>query len=661
MTRIIKDEESFYDEDNYLKASAINNNKYSSGSQVKLPRKLPQVPKETRTTRKPLTLPRDTEENEYEPAPNNSRSKGRNAISHSIPPPPAEENDDYELPPNFTPTSSREPFVKKTFPTVSDEEVYEDPDSKYQNSRRKTIGSSTTNVGTPPLYPKRMPPSKKTEEPKVGFFKMNLKQYVNVKRIFSPETAENTSSLDIPEKIFRTVKNIANDKKPRGTLGRPLPALPPSSEEKSSRKARIQIEVEQKNQDLSHPEVEYQNQTDTESKQEENLPEYLNTTEKRELSNVHSSRKSTQIAQVIPHPPASELLSEITQVKNKLANKTNPTKGIRLDESAALDLKRQLLERFRKKENGEKRGEISTLKPLPQPPVDIPPNLPSYFEQIEDEQDKGAEDFEDDEVEYQNQSATESNDEENLPEYLNTTEKKEPPKVLLRPKSSSTQMIAQVIPHQPPASQLLSEITEAKNKLANKTTPIKGIRLDDNDALDLKKQLLARFEKKKEKANDEKIGEIFTGKLLPQPPQNFPDSYPKQVKAKHNTGAEGFEEDEEVYDDIFNLNNEKFYRNTDRKGALLLLRDLGDGAFVLRPSKKFFLSITVKKNGKYFNLGIMKTMQQKIYCGEGIMRTPEFTSIKTFLDHFEHTPLDLQGTDGVEQVYLKKVLPGDRF
>lgn len=110
-----------------------------------------------------------------------------------------------------------------------------------------------------------------------------------------------------------------------------------------------------------------------------------------------------------------------------------------------------------------------------------------------------------------------------------------------------------------------------------------------------------------------------------------------------------------------NFNNEQFFRNTDRKGALALLGDLENGAFLLRPSSKYFLSITIKNNGKYFNLGIEKTPNNKIFCGEGMMRTQEFSSLKTFLEYFEFHPLILQADRGLEEVYLKKVLPSDRF
>ncbi|CAG9822476.1 unnamed protein product [Phaedon cochleariae] len=146
---------------------------------------------------------------------------------------------------------------------------------------------------------------------------------------------------------------------------------------------------------------------------------------------------------------------------------------------------------------------------------------------------------------------------------------------------------------------------------------------------------------------------------LPKPPVHFnPASYITEP-----TDDEDFEEsDDEGAGNIFNINNEPYFRNTDRKGAKSLLRTLEDGAFLFRPSRHYFLVLTIKTNNKFYNLGIERTKNDKIKLNSDTGSVPpEFSNLRDFVDHFTNEAVTFQVGNELLETYLKPVLPPDLF
>jgi hypothetical protein len=140
---------------------------------------------------------------------------------------------------------------------------------------------------------------------------------------------------------------------------------------------------------------------------------------------------------------------------------------------------------------------------------------------------------------------------------------------------------------------------------------------------------------------------------LPLPPHTLPQ-IPLDLNADWKTRSDD--------NDFINLNNNYFFRSTDRKGARLLLFDLEDGAFLFRKSNRFFLTLSLKHNNMFFNLGIEKTDNQTIRLyTEGENTSPEFSSLTDFVSHFTTELLSFQHRDRVIEVYLKPILPPNRF
>ncbi|XP_056633036.1 uncharacterized protein LOC130442719 [Diorhabda sublineata] len=123
------------------------------------------------------------------------------------------------------------------------------------------------------------------------------------------------------------------------------------------------------------------------------------------------------------------------------------------------------------------------------------------------------------------------------------------------------------------------------------------------------------------------------------------------------------EEQEEYIDSIFDINNEPFFRNIDRKGAKRLLANLTDGAFLFRPSEKYFLVLTIKFNGKFHNLGIERTVDNKIRLNADMKSiSPEFGTMRAFVDYFTKEPVTFKENNGnLVEIFLNPVLPVDIF
>ncbi|EEZ98032.2 titin [Tribolium castaneum] len=149
-------------------------------------------------------------------------------------------------------------------------------------------------------------------------------------------------------------------------------------------------------------------------------------------------------------------------------------------------------------------------------------------------------------------------------------------------------------------------------------------------------------------------------KIVPSP-NNLPHGPLNPAELRDNSESEG-DEGEEYGNYVFNINDEPFYRNTDRRGAKQLLQNLANGAFLIRPSRKYFLSLTLKHNGRYFNLGIEKGPNNKIRLNtENESMSPEFATLKDFVEYFSREQLTFQHQGRTVALLLKKILPPEVF
>ncbi|KAJ8933096.1 hypothetical protein NQ318_010677 [Aromia moschata] len=110
------------------------------------------------------------------------------------------------------------------------------------------------------------------------------------------------------------------------------------------------------------------------------------------------------------------------------------------------------------------------------------------------------------------------------------------------------------------------------------------------------------------------------------------------------------------------LNDEPFCRNTDRKRAMQLLRNLEDGAFLFRPSKTFFLGLTIKRCNKFYNFGLEEAENNMIRLNAGgETKYPEFASLSELVDYFIEEPIMFKEGNNVIKIFLKPLLPPDLF
>ncbi|XP_044258723.1 proteoglycan 4-like isoform X2 [Tribolium madens] len=148
---------------------------------------------------------------------------------------------------------------------------------------------------------------------------------------------------------------------------------------------------------------------------------------------------------------------------------------------------------------------------------------------------------------------------------------------------------------------------------------------------------------------------------LPLPPNTLPNIPLDPAELRENSESEE-EEGEEYGNYVFNINDDPFYRNTDRRGARQLLQDLEDGAFLFRPSRRFFLTLSLKYKGKYFNLGFERRLNNKICLNtENESLSPEFATLADFVEYFTTKQLTFQHQGQIVGLYLKKILPRELF
>lgn len=110
---------------------------------------------------------------------------------------------------------------------------------------------------------------------------------------------------------------------------------------------------------------------------------------------------------------------------------------------------------------------------------------------------------------------------------------------------------------------------------------------------------------------------------------------------------------------ILGLETESYYRNTDAKGAEMLLDSLPIGAFILRPSRKFEYTLSVKDSVKVYNFGISKENNSyKLNCKTG-SKPIYFTTIQDMIKFHLEVPVIVEHEHDVKELYIKNLIPSD--
>lgn len=111
---------------------------------------------------------------------------------------------------------------------------------------------------------------------------------------------------------------------------------------------------------------------------------------------------------------------------------------------------------------------------------------------------------------------------------------------------------------------------------------------------------------------------------------------------------------------LVNVTEEPFYRNTTRKGAKVLLATSASGTFLIRPSRTYFLVLTIKHDDKIYNFGIERTPNNKLRLNtEGNIKPPEFSTLLEFVTYFIKEPVTFENGDELTEIFLKTHLPPD--
>ncbi|KAF2892372.1 hypothetical protein ILUMI_13800 [Ignelater luminosus] len=102
------------------------------------------------------------------------------------------------------------------------------------------------------------------------------------------------------------------------------------------------------------------------------------------------------------------------------------------------------------------------------------------------------------------------------------------------------------------------------------------------------------------------------------------------------------------------------YRETDRRGARMLLSGLEDGAFLIRPSRQteFVCTLSIMTGIKMYNLGVEKRSDGTFAFSTVVedFQQPKLYSIGELIDYYSKTPMHLSG----KYITLKNILPQNR-
>lgn len=103
-----------------------------------------------------------------------------------------------------------------------------------------------------------------------------------------------------------------------------------------------------------------------------------------------------------------------------------------------------------------------------------------------------------------------------------------------------------------------------------------------------------------------------------------------------------------------------YYRDTDRKGARMLLEGLDEGAFLIRPSRRdeYVCIFSIMHRKKMFNLGIEMDMDGALWFSNVApdFEQPLFYSTEDIVNYYSIQPLYVSG----ETIFLKIILPSNK-
>lgn len=84
------------------------------------------------------------------------------------------------------------------------------------------------------------------------------------------------------------------------------------------------------------------------------------------------------------------------------------------------------------------------------------------------------------------------------------------------------------------------------------------------------------------------------------------------------------------------MHNSPYYHNVDRKGAIRFLENipnLSDGAFLLRPSKKYLFVLTVYNKKRVYNIPVEKDADGHFFCQVEGMEI-KFKTLEAFIEYY---------------------------
>lgn len=99
-----------------------------------------------------------------------------------------------------------------------------------------------------------------------------------------------------------------------------------------------------------------------------------------------------------------------------------------------------------------------------------------------------------------------------------------------------------------------------------------------------------------------------------------------------------------------------YYRQTDRKGAEILLAGLENGAFLIRPSNKFSYTLSIKDSKKIFNIGVIKESEK--YCCMIAMgqQANMFDSVQEMINFYLENPLHVRNGNEFITLHIKNLI-----
>lgn len=100
-----------------------------------------------------------------------------------------------------------------------------------------------------------------------------------------------------------------------------------------------------------------------------------------------------------------------------------------------------------------------------------------------------------------------------------------------------------------------------------------------------------------------------------------------------------------------------YFRRTDRKGADLLLSGLDEGAFLIRPSKKYKYTMSIKTRCKILHVGIIDdnhTFQLQVSNGH---EPKIFDNLKEMINFYLENPIHVVIVDEIQELYIRNLLP----